>query len=72
MTSEAKLLRVLRAERDLSQAQVAYLAGMSQAKYSQIERGGGMLATDDQRQAIADALEVTVDDIAWPTQPVMR
>lgn len=63
------LLRVLRAAHEprITQSQLARLAGMSAARYWQIEHGEGSEPTFDECQAIASALGVKVASIAWPT-----
>lgn len=62
------LLRTLRAasEPKVTQYQVARLAGVSQARYWQIENGVGSEPSDGERDAVAAALGVQVADIAWP------
>jgi transcriptional regulator with XRE-family HTH domain len=53
-----KRLKVLRAERDKTQIQVAHEAKLPVARYWYLESGGG-IATADEVKAIADALGVT-------------
>lgn len=62
------LLRVLRAghEPRLTQSQVALLAGISAARYWQIENGEGSEPSEDERRAVAAALGVKVSEVAWP------
>lgn len=60
------LLRVLRAERDVTQEQVARKAGLSAARYWQIENGYRHPATPDEQKVIAAALDVKVTDVGWP------
>jgi transcriptional regulator with XRE-family HTH domain len=77
MEKVAMLLRVIRAQHEpkISQSQVAAIAEgflpsgrtMSAARYWQIENGEGSEPSDDERLAVARALGVTTDDIAWPT-----
>lgn len=59
-------LRVLRAERDATQALVARLAGLSATRYWQIENGERHPPTPKERAAIASALEIGETSIAWP------
>jgi transcriptional regulator with XRE-family HTH domain len=59
-------LKVQRAERDITQHQVAQAAGMNQTRYWQIENGAGNPPTDDERAAIAAVLGVSASAIAWP------
>ena len=61
-----RLLRVARAEKDISQLELATRAGLSQKKIWSIEHNY-RLASDEERLAIADALGMTVADIKWPT-----
>lgn len=63
------LLRVLRAAqepRKLTQAQLAKRAGLSAARYWQIENGEGADPSENEMNAIAAALGVSPDAIAWP------
>jgi len=53
-----KRLKVLRAERDKTQIQVAHGARLPVARYWYLESGGG-LATADEVKAIADFLGVS-------------
>lgn len=57
-----KRLRVLRAERDLSQRDTATKAGMSVDRYWKIENGYAD-PTDAERQGLARALRLQPDDI---------
>ena len=66
MKEPAKLLRVLRAEHDITQMKLARKARLHVTRYWQIENGEGLPPTDDERQAVADALDVKVTAIAWP------
>ena len=59
-------LRVLRAEQDVTQSQVARRSGVSQARYWQIENGEGPAPRPEERAAVAEALGVRPTDIAWP------
>lgn len=59
-------LRVLRAERDLTQSQLARSAGVNVTRYWQIENGEGVRPTKDERAAVAKALGVSPSAIAWP------
>lgn len=67
-------LHVLRAKQRITQAQLLKRIalhlppnrGMSQGRYSQIENGVGPVPTPADLKAIAAALGVSVNDIAWP------
>lgn len=63
-------LKVLRAERDVTQSKVARLAGLSPARYWQIENGEGSEPGPDERNAVAAALGVKVTEIQWPEREV--
>lgn len=63
---QAYRLKVVRAMKDMTQAQVARHAGMSQTRYFQIENGEGRAPNNDEQDAVADALGVTVAEIEWP------
>lgn len=65
-------LRVLRAEHDLTQAKLARRARLNVTRYWQIENGEGLPPTDDERFAIATALDVKVTEIAWPEREKAR
>lgn len=58
-------LRVLRAERDISQLDLARQLGWSPARLWRIEHGDRE-ATPGERQALADFFGTTVDAI-WPS-----
>ena len=62
----SRALRVLRAERDITQHLIAARIGMTQTRYWQIEHGEGAPVRKDERAAIARALEVQPHEIAWP------
>jgi transcriptional regulator with XRE-family HTH domain len=62
----ARTLRVLRAERELTQQVLSARIGMTQTRYWQIEHGEGAPLRKDERAAIARQLEVAPHDIAWP------
>jgi transcriptional regulator with XRE-family HTH domain len=66
MKGPAKLLRVLRAEHDITQIKLARKAGLNVTRYWQIENGEGLPPTTDERQAVATAFGVKVSGIAWP------
>jgi transcriptional regulator with XRE-family HTH domain len=74
MTAKRTRLKVLRAERDITQTRLAKRAGLSQARYWLIETGQGLAPRDDEKAAIAGCLGVEVDEIDWPTleQPLYR
>lgn len=57
---------MLRAERDITQKQIADDAGLTQTRYWQIEHGQGALVRTTERDAIARVLAVRHVDIAWP------
>jgi transcriptional regulator with XRE-family HTH domain len=59
-------LRVLRADRELTQSQLARRAGLNVTRYWQIENGEGLPPTKDERAAIAKVLGITPQAIAWP------
>lgn len=61
-----KTLRVLRAERDITQKQIADDAGLTQTRYWQIEHGQGAPMRTTERDAIARVLSVRHVEIAWP------
>lgn len=60
-----RLLRVARAEKDISQLELATRAGLSQKKVWGIENGY-RLASLSERLAIAYALDMSIDAIKWP------
>lgn len=62
-----RTLRVLRAERDLTQKEIGDRAGLTQTRYWQIEHGQGTPTRTTEREGIARALMVRSEDIAWPT-----
>lgn len=64
--STARSLRVLRAERELTQKLIAVRAGLTQTRYWQIEHGEGAPLRKDERTAIARILEIAPHEIAWP------
>lgn len=66
MKGPAKLLRVLRAEHDITQIKLARKAGLNVTRYWQIENGAGLPSTTDEREAIAAALDVKPAAVAWP------
>jgi transcriptional regulator with XRE-family HTH domain len=66
----ARTLKVLRAELEITQHQIASRIGMTQTRYWQIEHGEGAPLRKDERAAIARVLEVQPFEIAWPaTKP---
>jgi len=71
MKKARTLLRVLRAAHEprLTQIQLARLAGLSGARYWQIEHGEGSVPSDTERQAVAAVLGVKVSEVAWPELP---
>jgi transcriptional regulator with XRE-family HTH domain len=62
----SQTLRVLRAERDLTQHGLAERAGLTQTRFWQIEHGSGAPLRAIEREAIARVLEVKPSAIAWP------
>jgi len=62
-----RTLRVLRAERELTQKLIAARAALTQTRYWQIEHGEGAPLRKEERTAIARVLEVAPHEIAWPT-----
>jgi DNA-binding XRE family transcriptional regulator len=61
-----RALRVLRAERQLTQHVLAARAGLTQTRYWQIEHGEGAPLRTQERAVIARLLEVAPHQIAWP------
>jgi transcriptional regulator with XRE-family HTH domain len=61
-----RTLRVLRAEREITQTVIAARANTTQTRYWQIEHGEGAPLRKEERLAIARVLEVAPHDIAWP------
>ena len=70
MKKDRALLRVLRAahEPKITQSQLARRAGLSAARYWQIENGEGSDPSESERAAVASALGVKVAEVAWPTR----
>lgn len=68
MKRERALLRVLRAahEPKITQTKLARRAGISAARYWQIENGEGAPASDTERTAVAAVLGVKDSEVAWP------
>lgn len=66
MKGTPRLLRVLRAEHDLTQMKLARSARLNLTRYWQIENGEGLPPTQAEQRSIASALGVTIADIAWP------
>lgn len=66
---EPRRLRVIRAEQEpkLTQSKLARKAGLSAARYWQIENGEGADPSKDEQVAVAAALGVSVGEIAWPS-----
>jgi DNA-binding XRE family transcriptional regulator len=61
----ARLLRVLRAEQDITQTQLAAKAGIAPFRYWQIEHSQGAPMRPSEHLAIAKALGVHETEIAW-------
>lgn len=61
-------LRTVRAGLQQTQLQVARRAGMSRLRYFEIEHGKGRPPRPVELRAVADALETTIELIAWPTR----
>jgi transcriptional regulator with XRE-family HTH domain len=70
MKNTRSLLRVLRAAQEpkVTQSQLARKAGLSAARYWQIENGEGSIPSLEEQAAIASALGVKPTQIAWPQQ----
>lgn len=66
MGKARRRLRVLRAEQEVTQSDVARTAGLSRSRYAQIETGEGSVPRDEERAAVAAALGVKVSEIEWP------
>lgn len=66
MKKSARRLKVWRADRDVTQRQLALRAGLSPSRYWQIESGEGSVPSADEKSAVAAALDVKVSDIEWP------
>lgn len=69
MDNERVLLRVLRAAqqpRAATQSQMARKAGLTTARYWEIENGEGKSTSADERHAVAAAFGVDESTIAWP------
>lgn len=68
MKNARTLLRVLRAAREpkITQTQLARQAGLSAARYWQIENGEGSVSRTEERVAIAGVLGVSPTAVAWP------
>jgi transcriptional regulator with XRE-family HTH domain len=64
--SNPRTLRVLRAEREITQQLIAARAGLTQTRYWQIEHGEGAPLRKEERAVIARLLEVAPHEIAWP------
>ena len=67
-----RTLRVLRAERDLTQKLISVRANLTQTRYWQIEHGEGAPLRKEERTAIARVLEVAPHEIAWPTMTLTQ
>jgi transcriptional regulator with XRE-family HTH domain len=61
-----RTLRVLRAEREITQSLIAAKAGITQTRYWLIEHGEGAPLRKEERAAIARILELPPHAIAWP------
>lgn len=66
MGKERIRLKVLRAQNEVTQMDVARSSSMNVTRYWQIENGEGLPVTGDEQKAVAAALGVKVTDIAWP------
>ena len=62
------LLRAARAAKQpkVTQSQLARKAGLGSFRMWQIENGEGPAVTDDEKDAVAAALDLRVSDIEWP------
>jgi putative transcriptional regulator len=65
-------LRTARRLKDITQVELAKLAGVDQTTISDIERGKSKNPSLETARKIADALGVTVDDIFPATEMVSR
>ena len=68
MAMRKLLLRVARAEKDISQIDLAIRAGVSQRKVWALEHGYRE-ATPEEQEALARALDLPRAAIAWPAVP---
>ena len=57
-------LRMIRAEKEMSQWSLSKETGIHQSKISLFERGF-ITPNDEEKEGIAKALRVSVDEIAW-------
>jgi transcriptional regulator with XRE-family HTH domain len=71
-TRPPRTLRVLRAERELTQQVLAARIGLTQTRYWQIEHGEGAPLRRAERAAIARILEVQPHEIAWPPMTLTK
>lgn len=69
---KGRRLKVLRAEQEVTQLQMARAAGMNATRYWQIENGEGPDPTLDEQKAVAAALDVKVGEIDWPAVGAAR
>lgn len=65
---QRRRLKVLRAEAELTQSKLARKAGLSHARYWQIENGEGSDPHAHEQRGIAAALGVAVSEIDWPAR----
>ena len=66
MPRTRKRLRVLRAELELTQHELSKRCGLHRTRVAQIETAQGARPRDEEKLAIAIALRVHVNAIAWP------
>jgi DNA-binding XRE family transcriptional regulator len=68
------LLRAARAAKQpkVTQAQLARKAGIGSFRIWQIENGEGQPVSDDEKDAVAAALDLRVSDIDWPSDSSAR
>lgn len=66
MVRKKARLKVLRADADLTQLDLARKAGLNVTRYWQIEKGYGQPATKEEREAVSAALGVSPAIVAWP------
>lgn len=61
-----KSLREVRFDKKKTQLQVMLASGVAMSRISQIENGK-FIPSDDEKKALAKALEIPVDQVVWPT-----
>lgn len=71
MKKDVRRLKVWRAERGVTQNKLARKAGMHALRYWKIENGE-LEPDEDEKKAVAAALNVKVSDIEWPSFAEVR